>query len=363
MTKHKTYKVSPIKDFLWHEAIRLRPGMFLKEVNIHGFINNLRSILTTYLNALDSDSFSFEFIDTHTGILKFQNIKQPIKDPWSEWSSNPLYPFFLELSVLNALSEMFIVELLDLKSDSLIKHEFTKGVLEKGKPLHRPVHSDYLTITFTLDKDIWGETFKWHTDYVNTEIKEFAYLYRHVKFKTHYSIDNTRYSSFFHFENGLYDKVVLSQLKNWYNNFPILYLNQSLNEFHIEIAFVLSDSTYVNHSVLNSYVNERNTTLHGSHVEGVIKGIHLDFKTYLKSYKSSDETYRITKAIIKKNIIAEINIKLENSCFIGSTKDKLDNPEVVKPIAQLVFRTFFNMLSENYDMAKKMLHTFSIYPE
>lgn len=360
MAKHKTYTSSDIKRLEWPDTIRLRPGMYLGHVNINGFINNLKGVLTSSLNILGSDTFSFELIDTHTGIFKFQNIKYPIRNQWSKWSPNPLQPFLIELSVLNALSEVFIVELLDRKSNTLIKQEFTKGVLVKGEPLHNPVHSDYFTIRFTLDKDIWGSTFQWHQDYINTEIKEFTYLFKNIKFKMLYSLDNTPCQSIYYFKNGLYDKVKLAKLKDKYNDNPIIYLDQFIHGFRIEIAFILSYYSYSNHTVLNSYVNTYKTTMHGSHVDGLLKGIRLGFKNYIKS-NTPEGDYKITKATLRKNIIAEINIHLDSPCFIGCTREQLDNPEIIKPITQLVSETLYNELLKDSNSTQKLLNSFKIY--
>jgi len=358
MTDHNSYTASPIKDFRWHEVVRRRPKMFLRETNIQGFIDNLKWILISSFNMSDADTFSFECIDTHSGVLKFKNLKRPIKDCWSYWYQEPIFPFTLALPVLNALSEVFKVELFDNKSSTLIKQEYVKGVLSEGTHLNNSIHADQFTISFTLDKSIWEDSFIWHIDYINTEIKALAYLNKSVKFKTLYKLDNTLSQSNYYFKNGLYNKVELAKLKDRYsNNCPIIYLDQSLHGFNIEVAFFLSDS--YRYPTLNSYVNGYTTTLHGSHVKGLLKGIIKGSKNYITEHEP-ESNYRITKAILKKNIVAEINIHLDFPSFRGATKEQLDNPEIIKPITQLISKSIYEELIKDFAHAQKLLSIFRV---
>ncbi len=358
MTDHNSYTASPIKDFRWYEVIQRRPKMFLGETNIQGFMDNLKWILISSFNMSDADTFSFECIDTHSGVLKFKNIKRPIHDCWSHWYQKPIFPFTLALPVLNALSKEFKVELFNHKSSTLIKQEYIKGILLDGTPMNTPVQADHFTISFTLDKSIWEDSFNWHIDYINTEIKTLAYLNKSIKFKTLYTLDNTQYQSYYYFKNGLYDKIELAKLKDLYsNNCPIIYLDQSLNGFYIEVAFLLSNS--YRYPTLNSYVNGYNTTLHGSHVKGLLKGIIKGSKNYIATHKP-EGNYRITNASLKKYIVAEINIHLDSPSFRGATKAQLDNPEIIKPITQLISKSIYEEFIKDSAAALRFLSIFRV---
>jgi|GEM_PF-5495500 len=58
-----------VREFKWPEYIRLRPGMYMGQVNLNGFFEIIKGAFYTYLSAEQSKSVLIELRETRA--LKF----------------------------------------------------------------------------------------------------------------------------------------------------------------------------------------------------------------------------------------------------------------------------------------------------
>lgn len=360
MTDKNKYSVDSIVEFRWLEHIRLRPAMYLGRVNIKGFVELLKGLFSNVLSDLNANNITFEIIESNSAILKANNILLPVIDNWSKWNpnTNRTNPFVLEFQVLNALCSSFKINLLDKTHKPIFKQEYEKGEFIKGDKNKNEIQCTHLEIEFTLDKDIWGEDFEWNENFLNHQIREFAYLYNEVKFHFLYQVDNENCNITYFYKNGLKDLIDIEKFNGLMGTYFDTQIKDKIENFHIEASFAFRDS-YIDQPFLKSFVNDYYTHENGSHVNGIIKGLTKGIKKYILRHNLKSN-YKISKKRIKKHLIAAINLRMDNPQFSGSVKNKLANKEIIKPIENYVTNLIIEKMEDDKESAMKLLWLFEV---
>ena len=357
MTDKTKYSEKNIRSLKWDEAIRTRPEMYVGKVNSKGFIEMFKGILSSTLVNTSSDRVSLDLLGDLTAKLSFLNIKKPIKNNWNQWKPNPINPFVIEFQTLNALSEKFRISFTDSTNEKIEEQYFEKGKLISGKEIQE-INCSNLFIEFTLDEKIWESDFVWNEMFINHEIREFAYLYKKVKFQIKYEVDDEKCKVLYHFKNGLRDRIDIEILKGLGNSYFETSIDDKIGDLQIEAAFAFREYS-VDESYLKSYVNDFYTSENGSHVDGLLKGLTYGVMKYFQKHNLTDK-YKISEKGVKENLTASINIKFETAVFSGCVKNKLANSEIIEPIANYISDLLFKKIEEDEDSTKKLIRKFEI---
>jgi len=354
----KEYTVDDIQSLSHIDHIRLRPGMYLGNIGLKGFVELLKGFFSISLDELKTDLISFEFIDTHSGKLTISNIKNPVIDNWSRHRSNTKNPFILEYLVLNALSKTFQIKLSDKATKTVYEQNYERGIFINGDTDKNEIYCSQLEIAFALDETIWTNDFVWNTSFINFEIREFAYLHKEAKFKVTYPIDGEICNVIYFFKEGLKDRLNIEKLRGLGGSYFDSVLDTKIEDFDIEIAFAFRDYI-VDEPFLKSFVNDYYTPENGSHVDGLLKGLTYGVMKYFQKHNLTG-TYRISEKGIKENLMAMINIKMETPVFSGCVKNKLANAEIIEPIADHIASFFFKKIEADEASTKKLIEKFAI---
>jgi len=358
MTKKKKHSKKDIQERKWNDHIRLRPGMYLGAINLTGFVNLLKGIFSASLSQLQADTIYFDFRNANEGEIIIENITKPVIDNWSKWNPNSKNIFIIEFQTLNALSLIFKIELTDSEGEVKLKQEYENGELITGDQAEAPVICNRLQINFKLDKGIWGDRFNWLESFINYEIREFAYLYRGVKFKVSYEIDGEQCNTIYFFENGLKDRIEVEKLKGLGGTYFDTYVNTGISDFNVELAFAFRDYS-VDEPFLKSFVNDFYTHENGSHIDGVLKGLTYGVMKYFQKYDLT-EKYKISEKGMRENLVAMLNIRMNEPIFSGCVKNKLANPEVIEPIANYISGVLFDKIETDEKSTEKLIRKFKI---
>jgi DNA gyrase subunit B len=358
MSSENKYSATNIGEFEWLEHIRHRPAMYLGDVNIKGFTELLKGLFSNVLFNLKAKHISFEITESNSAILKVNNILFPIIDSWSKWTKNPnrTNSYTLEFQVLNALCSSFKINLRDKTNKSILNQEYEKGKLTKGDKTENEIQCSQLEIEFSLDKSIWGTSFKWNENFLNYHIREFAYLYNDVKFVILNRVDKESSNITYFYKNGLKDRLDIEKLNSLMETYLDTQINTKIENFHLDISFAFR-AYYIDPPFLKSYVNDYYTYENGSHVDSVIKGLTKGIKKYILKYNLKGN-FKISKKRIKKHLISIINIRMDNPQFSGSLKNKLGSKEIIKPIENYVSNLLIELLEKNKESTMKLLHLF-----
>jgi len=343
-------------NFEWYEPIRFRPGMFMGQVNIRGFINILlENIFSNLILETQTTLIALELITPLSGKLVINNIQNPITNFWSCYKNkNGL--LLLELQTLNAFSAHFSINLFD--NDTIHNEVFEKGILIEKNYALESISCTKIEVDFTLDAEIWKDDFKLNPIFIAHEINEFAYLYKNTQFELKYIQGNEPCRIVYHFPNGLADKITMQQLKGLGSVYFATSISEQIGDYYLEAAFAFKDYT-VDATYLQSYVNDHLTHEHGTHVDALLQGLTYGVMKYFQAQGFTTE-YKISEKGIQANLIAAINIRMEQPNFSGCVRNKLANSALIAPISNYIATLFFEKIKQDEVSTQKLIQLFKV---
>ena len=341
----------------WYDHIRLRPGMYIGQVNNKGFVEMLKGIICSAILSTRSDYISIELKEGAEAKIGIINPNGIIENNWGQFKRHPVNQFLLEIFALNALSEKFNISFWDKAKKKIGEQHFEKGKLI-GRDVIEKINCSFIEVQFLLDKDIWGANFSWNKTYITHHLREFAYLYKRTKFDIKYKDSEEDCRVVYHFKNGLKDRIDIEVLNGLGSSYFETEIDEKVGEFHIEAAFAFRDYS-VDPPYLKSYVNDFLTFENGSHVDGLLKGLTYGVMKYFQKNELTQD-YKISEKGMKENLVAAINIKMQNPVYSGCVKNKLANSEVIEPIANYIAELLFNKIEKDEEATKKLIRKFAI---
>jgi len=316
----------------------------------------LKGILIDTLPDLEPNYILLELKTNYSVRLNIQKMKREVKESSSFLKRHYSTDNFIlkELQILNALSSEFSIQYFDKNKELLLQQNFEKGEIKKRKNKIQILNSDTIDITFNLDEEIW-KNLELNKDFIVNTIRDFAYLYKQVKFEIRYKLENEECKIIYHFKNGLKDKLDFAKIERGIKSIFETLFEEKFNDFSVEVAFTLNQ--YSNEPYIKSFVNNMETKHHGTHVNGIIKGLKLGIKKYLKQH-DIEEYHKVSKKILENNLMLVLNIKLDFPILENAMKSRLSNKEIIKPLSNYVSTLFFDRLEKDESFAKKIIDKF-----
>ena len=368
------YSASNITVLEGLEAVRVRPAMYIGDVNFRGLHhlvyevvdNSIDEALAGYCNKIyvsinEDNSITVE--DNGRGIPVDMHEKEHRSalevvmtvlhaggkfDKGSYKVSGGLHG--VGVSCVNALSDHMTVNV--YRDGKTYQQEYSKG-----KPLYPvkeigPADKTGTRITFHPDDTIFTTTVY---DYATLleRMRELAYLNKGIDItiedkRPHE--DGTFQKDHFYSEKGLRDFIAYLD-ENRVSLMPeAIYIEGERNGIPIEIAMQYN-STY--NENIHSYVNNINTHEGGTHLAGFRSGLTRTLKAY------ADRSGMLAKAKVdisgddfREGLTAIISVKVAEPQFEGQTKTKLGNNEVRGAVDSAVSEMLENYLEEHPSEAR-----------
>lgn len=353
-------KLNPdIAKLDWREHVRMRPGMYIGNMQAKGFANTITSILGSIFKRTEADTATVKFALDKAATLIFENVKKPIDDSFGEDNPNHHNGNFEHyyLPLLNALSSYFKIE--TWQNDELLSQLiYEKGFLKKGEISNKKINGDRIEINFELDKTLWRKDLEWNIDFFIEEIRTYAYFFKHKKFRIQYEVDGEPCQVVFKFKNGVQDKLDLAKLKGLGSTYFDTYFEKDFDGFSVEIAFAFRRYT-VDEGYLVSYVNDRYTQDYGTHVDGLLTGLTYGVMKYFQKHELTEQ-YKISEKGMKEHLVAVVNVRMKSAVFVGCVKNKLGNPEIIEPMANYIADLLFDKIENDEEGTKLLIQKFRI---
>lgn len=348
-----TNKKNRTEELTWVEQIRKRPGMYLGSTDIRGFVHFLKDIYTQAIHNLNATTLFFECSAKNKGVIHIQHQLTGVVDNWSKLELHPHKNNQLGFQVINALSGCFKIELLDEKNQVLHQQTFSKGNLKDGKPITAPFLCAQIKVWFELDPQIWGDEFRWRDGFMRNQLSEFSYLYKKIKFKLAYTVENEKCNVIYFSKNGLLDLLAIEQIQGLNQPFLTTHIETEINGMYIEMAFAFT--TYsVDKPFIKSFVNDEYTCQNGTHVDALISGLKRGVTTYAKKHQLT-LLANLSEDEIKENLLALINIRMDFPNFAGSVKNELLNVEIKTPISTYIADLLLQKIEADNKLAEKLM--------
>ena len=379
--QNQSYSASNITVLEGLEAVRMRPAMYIGDVNergLHHLVsevvdNSIDEAMAGFCNTIDvtihADN-SISVLDNGRGIPVDMHEKEhrsalevvmTVLHAGGKFNKNSYKVsgglHGVGVSCVNALSDAMTAEV--YRDGKIYRQEYSKG-----KPLYdvKVVGESDRTgtlIHFHPDASIFTVS-EYKYDTLANRLRDLSYLNKgiHLNIKDERVAEGEemRHDEFFS-ERGLVDFInYLDMDGNREHLMPEpIYIEGTRNNIPIEIAMQYNTSF---NERLHSYVNNINTHEGGTHLEGFRRGL----TTTLKAY--ADKTGLLAK--LKKDVEIEgndfregltavISVKVAEPQFEGQPKTKLGNTEVRGAVAAAVSEMLENYLEEHPTEAKQIV--------
>ena len=365
------------------EAVRVRPAMYIGDVNergLHHLVsevvdNSIDEAMAGYCTKIDvviheDNSISVE--DNGRGIPVDMHEKEKKSalevvmtvlhaggkfDKGTYKVSGGLHG--VGVSCVNALSDHLTAEV--YRDGKIYRQEYEKGIPLYSVKVVGETEKRGTLITFHPDATIFTVT-EYKYDVLESRIRELAYLNKGIEI----SIEDRRpdengnvRKNRFYSENGLKDFInYLDQSREKLMPEPICIEGEKQG---IPIEIALQYNTGYNDN-LHSYVKNIYTHEGGTHLAGFRRGLTRTLKAYAdksgmieKAEKQKKMKIEITGDDFREGLTAIISVKVAEPQFEGQTKTKLGNSEVMGAVDMIVGELLNNYLEEHPREAKSIV--------
>ncbi|WP_292269220.1 DNA topoisomerase (ATP-hydrolyzing) subunit B [Butyricimonas sp.] len=373
------YSADSIQVLEGLEAVRMRPSMYIGDVNTKGLHhlvyevvdNSIDEALAGYCKNIEvtiNEDDSITVSDDGRGIPTGMNQKENRSalevvltilhaggkfDKGSYKVSGGLHG--VGVSCVNALSTKLTATI--YREGSIWFQEYSKGVPLEDVKIIGETDRTGTTITFKPDDSIFYVT-EYKYDILAARLRELAYLNRGIRLsltdKRVIDPDTNEFKSeVFYSEKGLSEFVEYLDANREKLIDETIHITTEKNGIPIEVA--MHYNTEFKENVF-SYVNNINTMEGGTHLAGFRRGIMQTLKTYAdNSGALSKLKFDINGDDFREGLTAIISVKVAEPQFEGQTKTKLGNTEVGTAVAQAVSTALANYLEEHPKDARSIV--------
>ncbi len=365
------YSASNITVLEGLEAVRVRPAMYIGDVNergLHHLVyevvdNSIDEALAGFCNKIDvkiNEDNSITVEDNGRGIPVDMHEKEhrsalevvmTVLHAGGKFNKNSYKVsgglHGVGVSCVNALSDHMIVQV--YRNHKIYQQEYSKG-----KPLYAvkevgTTDKQGTKITFHPDGSIFTVT-EYKYDTLLDRMRELAYLNKGITIDItdlrEMKEDGTPMrADHFYSEKGLRDFINYLD-ENREKLMPeAIYIEGERKGIPIEIAMQYNTGYSEN---LHSYVNNINTHEGGTHLAGFRSGLTRTLKNYAdRSGLLQKAKVEITGDDFREGLTAIISVKVAEPQFEGQTKTKLGNAEVRGAVDEAVSEMLENYLEEH----------------
>jgi len=371
INNNNDYTEDNIKVLEGLEAVRLRPSMYIGNVDVAGLHHLVYEVVDNSIDeamagfcsliqvTIHTDN-SVSVVDNGRGIPVGIHKKEKIPalevvmtklhaggkfDSNSYKVSGGLHG--VGVSVVNALSSFLEVE---IYTDGKIHYQtYERGVKASELTVIGDTSKNGTKVHFIPDDQIFT-TFEFSYDILVRRLRELAYLNKGVQINLEDERSDAKEEFFF--EGGIKQFVEYINRRHTGLHKPI-FMEGIKNDVQIEVAIQYND-TYI--EKLFSFANNINTLEGGFHLIGFKAGLTRSINQYVTNGNLPKNLQgKITGDDVREGLTAIISVRITNPQFEGQTKTKLGNSEVKGLVESLVNEKLSSFLEENPSVAKKII--------
>lgn len=329
------YKNDSITPITLEDSIRKRPAMYFGATGSKGIINLIDYLLKDFFKLCSANDFVF-IISLH----RDNSLSIEVS------SENNLVPFLQSLNpIINKIDYYSTRFAIAASKTFKISNDKIEIIYINGQEQFSSYHNSSdcqtnLIINLEPDETVFGAT---NIDYIalNQKLILIPITNRQTEIITKDERGKYLRQNYYHFPQGsfyIFDSVI-----NSLNGKPDFQLKfeGSLGEHQYQIA--LADKYWG--GSITSFANYIQTTCNGSLVDGVIEGIIIASKKYIKANRL--EHHKITKKKIMENFIIVCSVNGPDFDYEGSFRQKLSSNIVQSQSKELVRNWIYNYLASD----------------
>jgi len=367
----KTYNENSIDVLEGLEPVRLRPAMYIGNVDVEGLHHLVYEVVDNSIDEAMAGFCDTITVKIHTdnsisvedngrgipvGIHEKENIPAVEVvmtklhaggkfDNDSYKVSGGLHG--VGISVVNALSERLEVEI--YSQGKIYNQVYSKGKKTSELNITGETEKRGTKVHFEPDMGIMNQN-DFSFDILSRRLRELAFLNKGVEIAI--EDERTDEESVFCYEGGLSSYVQYINKAHTAIHSPILIAGQK-NDTQIEVAIQYNDTFKER---IFSFANNINTKEGGFHLIGFKAAVTRTINQYAANANAGKNTkLKIGGEDVREGLSAVISVKIKNPQFEGQTKTKLGNSEVKGIVESLVNEQLAAFLEENPQVGKKIV--------
>jgi DNA gyrase subunit B len=353
------------------EAVRLRPSMYIGNVDIEGLHhlvyevvdNSIDEAMAGYCDfihvQIEADN-SISVEDNGRGIPV--GIHKTEKVPAVEVVLTKLHAggkfdnesykvsgglHGVGVSVVNALSAFLEIEI--YSNENIYYQTYEKGIKSSELKIIGKTKKRGTKIHFFPDATIFNMV-EFNYDILTRRLRELAFLNKNVKIKIEDKRNDNK--DVFLYEGGIVSFVEYLNRRHSPLHKPV-FIEGEKDDINIEVAIQYNDTFK---EKLYSFANNINTIEGGFHLIGFKAALTRTINQYATSGNlPKNMQTKIGGDDVREGLTAIINVRLKSPQFEGQTKTKLGNSNVRGLVEALVNEKLGMFLEENPAIAKKIL--------
>jgi len=367
----KNYDESSINVLEGLEPVRLRPSMYIGNVDVEGLHHLVYEVVDNAIDEAMAGYCDTINVTIHTdgsvsvldngrgipvGIHKTENMPAVevvlTKLHAGGKFNNDSYKVSgglhgVGVSVVNALSVKMEVEV-HIKG-KIHYMSFERGIKTceltvKGDTTHRGTR-----VKFLPDGDIFNTT-EYNYEILNRRLRELAFLNKGIKITL--EDERSDQKTEFLYDGGI--RSFVEYLNRRHTGLhPPVFIDGSRNDVEIEVCLQYND-TFA--EKIFTFANNINTVEGGFHLIGFKAALTRTINQYATNGNVPKNLQaKISGDDVREGLTAIISIRIKNPQFEGQTKTKLGNSEVKGLVESLVNEKLGSFLEENPGIAKKII--------
>ncbi len=363
------YKAESIQVLEGLEAVRLRPAMFIGDVNTRGLHHLIQEAIDNSLDEVLVGYCTFISVTLHKdGSVTVEDDGRGIpvdihpreKKPAVEVIMTKLHAggkfdkkvytisggqHGVGISVTNALSEWLVVSI--KRDGNEYRQRYRYGNPVNGLEVSGQASGTGTSIRFLPDKGIF-ETLEFDFELLNKKLRDMAFLNKGLN--TRIIDERSGKKAEYRYEGGIKSFVEHLNRNKGQIHDKIFYYQAEKGGVIVEVAMQFNEG-YL--ETVHSFCNNINTVEHGTHYTGFCTALTRVVNDYIKRSKISG--MRLTGQDAKEGLTAVISLKVPNPQFDGQTKTKLGNSNIKGIVESLTYENLNLFFEENPEIAKAIV--------
>jgi len=246
------------------------------------------------------------------------------------------------MSVVNALSEEFLVEI--MRNGNIYQQKYERGIPVTDVAINGTSDHTGTIVTFKADHLVFTETTVYEYEILRNRIQQLAFLNKGIKITIIDARGSITIENSYHYEGGIVEYVSFLNTGKGKVNHDVLYIDKEVDGITIDIALQYNDSYATN---LYSFANNIPTHEGGMHEDGFKMALTRVLNKYATEQGLLKKDESFLGEDVKEGLTVIVSIKHPNPQFEGQTKTKLGNPEVRQITSQIVGEGLEKYLMEN----------------
>ena len=361
------------------EAVRLRPAMYVGDVNERGLHHLVNEVVDNSIDeALAGHCTKIDVSIMENNSIRVEDDGRGIPVDYHEKEGRSALEVVMTVlhaggkfdkgtykvsgglhgvgvSCVNALSSWMKVTV--HRDNKEYVQEYSKGAPKYEVKEVGPSNKRGTIVEFLPDDTIFTlSEYSYNT--IRTRLRELSYLNKGIELNITDRRNKDEEGNFiterFYSENGLKDFILyLDGNREKLIPEPI-HIEGMKNDIPIEIAMQYNTSFNEN---IHAYVNNINTHEGGTHLSGFRRGLTRTLKSYADKSGMLDRLkFEVTGDDFREGLTVVISVKVAEPQFEGQTKTKLGNTEVMGAVDQMTSELLNIFLEENPREAREIVN-------